>query len=118
MEQNPAKQNRSSQWNRGQQRARFPEEPKGEPDAALLSTKLRHAGFSSVNEADVQEWLNVDSNEPGHTALTEEEIVQVVSKPDEEDEEEDDELIADEPAVPSHGDAYACLSTCIQWLEA
>ena len=30
---------------------------------------------------------------------------------------EDDELIADEPAVPSHSKAYACLSTSIRWLE-
>ena len=30
---------------------------------------------------------------------------------------EDDKLIADKLAVPSHSKAYACLSTCIRWLE-
>ena len=65
----------------------FCEEPEGESDAAQLSAELTHAGFPSVDEADIKEWLNVNRNEPGHTALTEEEIVQVVSRPDEEDEE-------------------------------
>ena len=41
-----------------------------------------------------------------------------VRRLDKEDEEEDDEVIADERAVPSHSKACACLSTCIQQLEA
>ena len=53
-----------------------------------------------------------------YKALTEEEIIMAVSRLDEEDEVEDDELIADEPAGPSHSEAYACLSACIRWLEA
>ena len=53
-----------------------------------------------------------------YNALTEEEIVMAVSRLDEEDEVKDDKLIADEPAVPSHSKAYACLSTCIRWVEA
>ena len=32
--------------------------------------------------------------------------------------DEEDELIPDEPAVPSHSEAYTCLSACIRWLEA
>ena len=73
---------------------------------------LKHAGFSSDDEADVQEWLTVDRHKPGYTVMTEEEIVQAVGRPD----KEDDELIADERAVPSHNEAYACLSTCVWWL--
>ena len=49
-----------------------------------------------------------------YNALTEEEIVMAVSRLDKEDKDEDDELIADEPAVPSHGEAYACLSSRIR----
>ena len=93
------------------------EEPEGEPDTALLSAELTHADLSSVNEADVQESLNIDRNEPGYSVLTEEEIIQTVSRLDEEDKEEEDELIGDEPVVPSHSESYASLTTCIQWLE-
>ena len=64
---------------------------------------------------NVQEWLSVDSSEPGHTALTEEKIMQVVSRPDE---EEDDELIAENPVVPSHSESYAFFSSCKRWMEA
>ena len=56
------------------------EKPEGEPDAAMLLTELRDVGFSSVDETNVQELLNVGSNEPGYTALTEEEIVQAVGR--------------------------------------
>ena len=52
-----------------------------------------------------------------YNALTEAEIIMAMSRLDEE-EVEDDKLIADEPAVPSHSKAYACLSTCIWWLKA
>ena len=58
------------------------EEPEGEPGGALLPAELRHAGFSSVDEAVVQEGLNVDRNKPGYTALTEKEIVPAVSRLD------------------------------------
>ena len=53
-----------------------------------------------------------------YNTLTEEEIVMAVSRLDEEDKVEDNKLIAGEPAVPSHSEVYACLSTCIWWLEA
>ena len=43
--------------------------------------------------------------------MTMEEIM-AVSRLDEQN--EDDEVIADEPAIPSHSEAYACLSTCIR----
>ena len=49
-----------------------------------------------------------------YNILTEEEPIMAVSRLD----EEDDKLIADKPAVPCHREAYACLSTCIWWLEA
>ena len=53
-----------------------------------------------------------------YSALTEEEIVTAVSELGEEHEVEDVELITDELDVPSHSEAYACLSTCIRWLQA
>ena len=57
--------------------------------------------------------MDINSNKPGYTALTKEEMVQAVSRPD----EEDNELIADERAVPSHGEAYVCLLICIWCLQ-
>ena len=45
-----------------------------------------------------------------YNALTEEEIIMAVSRLDEEHEVEDDELIEDEPAVPSHSEAYASVA--------
>ena len=62
--------------------------------------------------------MNTDRNELGYSVLSEEEILQAVSRPDEEDEEEEDELIRAAPTVPSHNEAYACLSMCTQQLEA
>ena len=41
------------------------EDSEDEPDAALLSAELIHVSSSSVNEADVQVWLNIGRNEPG-----------------------------------------------------
>ena len=41
-----------------------------------------------------------------------------MSRLDKEDKVEGNEMIADEPVVPSHSEAHACLSTCIRWLEA
>ena len=55
----------------------------------MLLIKLRHAAFSTGDEVDVQEWLNIYSNKPGCTALTEEEIVPAVNRPD----KVDDKLI-------------------------
>ena len=60
----------------------------------------------------------IDSNEPGHTALTEEEIIETVTTLEHEDNEDDNADIADEPAVPSHSQAFTSLSTSLRWLEA
>lgn len=49
-----------------------------------------------MDEENVQEQLNFDNSEPGHTALAEE-IVQAVSRSAE---VEDDKLITDKPAIP------------------
>ena len=94
------------------------QEPEPEADAALISAELRHASFFSIKETDIQEWLNVNSSEPGDTALSEEEIIQVMSRLDKEDKEGDDEVTADKPAVPSHSEVYASFSTFILWSEA
>ena len=89
-------------------------EPEREPeDAAVISEQLREAGFSAVNREDIQEWLTADRNEPGHTTLTEDQILETVTIPDGEDDEEDDDNIADEPPIPSHSKAYTSLSTSI-----
>ena len=58
----------------------------------------------SVDEANIQEWLNFNTSKPGHTALTKEEIIRAVSRLDE---AEDDKLIANEPAVPPNN--IACV---------
>ena len=62
---------------------------------------------------DVQEWKNVNGNEPGHSALTEEDIVLAMGRPDKEDKKEYNKLIVDEPDIPSHSKASACLSVSI-----
>ena len=86
-------------------------EPEREPeDAAVISEQLREPGFSAVNQEDVQEWLTTDSNEPGQTTLTEEEIIETVTLLDYVDDEDD---IAAEPPVPSHSKAFTSLSTSI-----
>ena len=84
----------------------------------MVLEQLREAGSSAGNQEDIQEWLTTDSNEPGHTTLTEEEILETVTLPDCDDDEEDDDDIADEPPVPSHSEAFTALSTTVRWLEA
>ena len=46
-----------------------------------------------------------------------EEIVETICGPEHKDEDEDEEM-ADEPAVPSHSEAFTCFSKCVRWLEA
>ena len=58
---------------------------------------MNSAATGSIDEADVQEWMNIYSNKPGHTALTEEEIIHVVSRSDK---EEANKLIANKLAIP------------------
>ena len=71
-------------------------------DAAVVLKQLRKAGFLAGNQ-DIQERLTTDSNEPGHTTLTEEEIVETVTLPDCEDNEEENDGIADTPPFPQQG---------------
>ena len=86
-------------------------------EAAVMSGELQQAGFT-VSTTDVEDWLAVDSNEPGYSTLSEEEIVQLVTRREDESEgEEDREETVDEPAVPTHREAFASFSTCIQWVE-
>ena len=84
----------------------------------MVLEHLREAGFSAGNQEDIQEWLTTDSNEPGHTTLTEEEILETVTLPDCEDDEEDDDDIAEEPPSLPTVEAFTALSTTVQWLEA
>ena len=76
------------------------------------------AATSSFDEVNVWEWLNIttlNSSTKTHCIDSGEQIVQAVRRPEEKN---DDKLIADEPAVPSHGVAYACLSTFTWELKA
>ena len=55
-------------------------EPNSEPeDDVLMSDELKEGGFSSVNKADIQEWLTIDRNKSGYTAVMEEENTEAVS---------------------------------------
>ena len=107
----------SSEWDASAEAECRPEDERQPEDAAVVLEQLREAGFSAGNQEDIQEWLTTDSNEPGHTTLTEEEILETVTLPDCEDDEEDDDDIADE-SVPSHSEAFTALSTTVRWLEA
>ena len=62
--------------------------------------------------------MTVDRHEPGYTVLTEEEIVEAVSRLEHKSDKEGEEDVTDEPAVPSHSEAFACFLKCVQWLEA
>ena len=59
----------------------------------MISEKLRKAGISLVNNAEVQEWLTVDRHKPGHTAPMMEDITEAVSKPKHKGEKEDNKDI-------------------------
>ena len=85
-------------------------------EAAVMSGELQQAGFT-VSTTDVEDWLAADSNELGYSTLSEEEIVQLITRREDESEGEDREETVNEPAVPTHCKAFASFSTCIHWVE-
>ena len=53
--------------------------------------RMFSAGGEEVGNDDVQTWLEIDEDDPGHELLSEEEIVEAVLKPSEQEEEDSEE---------------------------
>ena len=83
----------------------------------MTSEQLREAGFFAVNETSIKEWHTIESNEPEHTAPTEE-IIETLIRLEHEDNEDNNEDITDEPTMPSQSQAFTSLSISLWWLEA
>ena len=72
---------------------------------------------TDCDEANVEEWLQIDASDPGYAILSDDEIVQTVTNPEtvETDDSDSDEL-HDDP-IPSHAKACEMLKECILWAE-
>ena len=73
---------------------------------------------TDYEEADVEEWLQIDASDPGYAILSDDEIVQRVTSPDTFETDDGD---YDEPhdvqLIPSHAEACEMFKKCILWAE-
>lgn len=73
---------------------------------------------SNIQLEDVNEWVNVESNDQGYQLLSDEDIVRKVSQTDNTEvteEESGDE--SEEVRVPSSGEVKDMLDKCLLWYE-
>lgn len=74
---------------------------------------------SNLQDEDINNWLNVDTDDQGYQLLSDEEIVQQVTSQQPEDalEDENEEDEAEELDIPSSGEVTAMLDRCLLWYE-
>ena len=71
---------------------------------------------SNLQDKDISNWLNVDSDDQGYQLLLDEEIVQQVTSQQPEDTlEEEDE--AKDSNIPRSGEVTEMLDRCLLWYE-
>ena len=74
-------------------------------------------GCGDCDEADVTEWVGMDSDDQGYEILGEDEIIQAVTETDICDSVEDDSGDELELPLPSHGEVMNMLNQCLPWVE-
>ena len=87
----------------------------------LLHTLESIHGCGDCDEADVREWITMDSSDQGYQLLNDDEIVRAVTDVNTADDTEEvkqyDECDVEEVAIPSHGEVLDMLSKCLPWVE-
>ena len=87
----------------------------------LLHTLESIHGCGDCDEADVREWITMDSSDQGYQLLDDDEIVRAVTDVntvgDTEEDNQDDDCDVQEVAIPSHGEVLDMLSKCLPWVE-
>ena len=80
----------------------------------LLHTLESIHGCGDCDEADVREWITMDSSDQGYQLLDDDEIVRAVTDVntvgDTEEDNQDDDCDVQEVAIPSHGEVLDMLS--------
>lgn len=97
-----------------------PQEPQESYDPNEIREIIKEApGFEECDNANIDDWLNCDIDDPGYQILSDEEIVQQIKDDNQEvgEEEEDGEDTEVEGDVPTHDEAFTCLQKAMKWLE-
>ena len=100
----------------------LPAEESGEQDMAenaptdsIADAIQTAAPLGEELQDHVSEWMEADTNEPGHEVLDDDEIVADLLSHEEEDEESSDE--ADSTPCVTAGEAFDALDVTLRWLE-
>ena len=86
----------------------------------LLHTLESIHGCGDCDEADVREWITMDSSDQGYQVLNDEivrAVTDVNTADDTEEVKQHDEGDVEEVAIPSHGEVLDMLSKCLPWVE-
>lgn len=98
-----------------------PQEPHESDDPDELREIIKQVpGFEECDNANIDDWLNCDVDDPGYQILSDEEIVQQIKDDNQEIEEEEDDgedTAVEEDDVPTHDEAFTCLDKAMKWLE-
>ena len=82
----------------------------------ILHTLESIHGCGDCDEANVREWIAMDSSDQGYELLDDDEIIRTVT--DTVDEEQCDmEGDVQEMPIPSHGEVQEMLTKCLPWVE-
>ena len=94
-------------------------EPDAEISAEMVDTLSKVSVFAECDEKNVNEWLSMDSDDPGYQLLTDDEIVHELlhdGDPTEVDDPNDDPGSGDDSG-PSHAEAFQALDLGFRWFE-
>lgn len=110
-------------WNKLLKRSRGTENDETENEVLnILETITNVEIFADCDKQDINEWLHVDTTDPGFQVLTDDEIVQnVIQEENNENEKEQDEEMEGESSHeehgPSHAEAFQALDLAFKWFE-
>ena len=81
--------------------------------------KLAHQLDPSVENQDIDDWMDVDCNDEGYQMLSDEDIITCVTQTEQDTEENDDNEPEDEEIqnVPKAGEVKDMLDKCLLWYE-
>jgi len=73
-------------------------------------------GCSDCDEADIEEWIQLDYDDQGYWLLNDEKIIAAVENDNNSNENNNDE-VESTINVPSHGEIHTMLVKCLPWVE-
>lgn len=72
---------------------------------------------ASLQDEDISEWMNVDSDDQGYQLLSDDGIVQLVTQPDTTEEDDEEDESEERHDIPSCGEVKDMLDRCLLWYE-